>query len=175
MDNTFFTFCGTRWNSGNILFVISIKDFLGVMMNLKRLAILTGVLVALFLCFKLNAFGMAEQPLGSGISVPILPNLQIGYAYDFSTHTSPITFTSTILSRDWAELRIGYLADNPSGTMIGGLTLNVRKLTLANGGSITYAWDNILDINVGVWYGYDLTQNMNRYGIGATLVKTEFK
>lgn len=108
----------------------------------------------------------AEESL---ISVPQIPNLRIGSYLDLKELESYLGFESRLFYCKGFDLGVGYVINSKSYGVIGiGFDLKeLKRLNL----NVDYAWEKLIDLRIGLWLGYNITDRNWKYGVSAQLVE----
>lgn len=94
-----------------------------------------------------------------------LPNAQAAVFYDFKEESCQAGVLSQILSyKDILGVQVGYIT--PS-TAVLGVSYNLIDLERCG---LEYKWTEYLHVRVGLWSGYDFTNERGHYGVECCLI-----
>lgn len=124
-----------------------------------RKALLWLICIAIWL---MAVTALAQEPEPKAFE---LPNVQAAVFYDFKDESCEAGVLSQILSwEDILGVQVGYIT--PS-TAVLGISYNLIDLERCG---LEYRWTEYLHVRIGVWSGYDFTNERGHYGIECCLI-----
>jgi len=118
-------------------------------------------IIVFVFCVFCFGFTYAEQPI---------PNLETSILYDFTERELVTGLTSRILSYGDFDVRVGITEKNKS---ILSMTFDLKDLEKL-GTKINYGWSESLLVSLGIWMGYDFSNDLFGWGISTVLVEIKF-
>ena len=100
----------------------------------------------------------------------VIPNLEASVVYSAVNRICLPALTSKFLQYKILEVRVGYETKDGKDIGIGGLSVNLKNLPA----SVEYCWQDILNISVGTYAGWDSDMQKMDWGLSATIIKINF-
>jgi len=134
--------------------------------KMKRLLIFTvvGLLLA-GSCIAGDILTIGETRI-----VPDFPNLQLSYLYNVSQKATGVGLLSTLLEYKFLNVKVGWIGNQDCWIFGAGIDLNKLK-----GLNLKYAWQNIIDLNMGCFTGVDFKTPSFTVGLYAVMIDLRLK